>query len=153
MKIGGVDPSTISPEQILVLPRGDQHIVFRGRGLLDKDEFDNLCPAPKAPVKTTKNGAEPDTEDDNYKKSMEVHNRKWLSYLVIKTLEPSDIEWDTVDLGEPSTWVKWQDELKANNFCQAECNRILQFCLEVNSLDEAKLDKARESFLQGLVKA
>ncbi|CAL1125571.1 unnamed protein product [Cladocopium goreaui] len=136
----------------------DANIAISGRcnatePIVERDEFDNLCPAPKAPVKTTKNGAEPDTEDDNYKKSMEVHNRKWLSYLVIKTLEPSDIEWDTVDLGEPSTWVKWQDELKANNFCQAECNRILQFCLEVNSLDEAKLDKARESFLQGLVKA
>ena len=49
MKIGGVDPKTLPKEEVLVLPRGDQAIVFRAVGVPDYDEFDALCPEPKAP--------------------------------------------------------------------------------------------------------
>jgi hypothetical protein len=69
--------------------------------------------------------------------------------LVITSLEPSDIEWDTVNPNKPSTWVEWEKELRKGGFNQVECNRIQHLTFQANCLDEEKLAQARESFLRG----
>ena len=56
-------------------------------------------------------------------------------------------------LDDPSTWANWETELKDNGLSQMECNRVLALVLEANCLDEKKLQKARELFLQGPPKA
>ena len=149
MKIGGIDPRTLPKEEILVLPRGDQEIVFRAVGIPDYEEFHKLCPEPKPPGKLTKDGWEPNEDDENYKSVMASHNAKRLACMVITSLEPSDIEWDTVDPVKPSTWTKWQDEMKASGLSQVECNRVLQLVFQANCLDEEKLKRARDSFRRG----
>ena len=35
--------------------------------------------------------------------------------MALKSLEPSDIEWQTVDLHQPDTWDNWMSELKDNS--------------------------------------
>ena len=67
MKIGGIDPETLPIEEVLVLPRGDQRLVFRACGMKDMEEFEKLCPEPKPPGKLTKDGYVPDTEDPDYR--------------------------------------------------------------------------------------
>jgi hypothetical protein len=69
--------------------------------------------------------------------------------MVIRSLEPSEIEWDTVDPDNPSTWLNWDRDMKSAGLSQVECNRILQLVFQANCLDEAKLQKAREAFLLG----
>jgi len=149
MKIAGIDPNSLSRETLLVLPRGETQIVFRAKSLKDMTEFNAICPFPKAPGKLTKDGFVPNTNDATYKQVMEQWSAKRLDYMVIKTLEPTEIEWDTVDAANPKTWANWEADLKNGGLSQFECNRVTALVLESNSLDDEKLEKARAIFLAG----
>lgn len=150
MKIGGIDPKTLPTEEFLVLPRGEEQIVFRARGVPNYDEFNALCPEPKAPViNRAGQGWVPNTDEPGYKDMMKTYAQKKMAWMVIKSLEPSDIEWEKVSLDDPSTWIGWDQEFIANGFTMVECNRIQHLAFEANCLDEDKLEKARESFLRG----
>jgi hypothetical protein len=147
MKISGVDPKTLPTEETLVLPRGDQFMVFRATGLKDMEEFTRLCPAPVPPQKLTKDGAVADTADQGYRDASIGHGKRRMAFIVVKSL--LDIEWDTVQVDNPSTWLNWEDDLKSAGLTAVECNRVLGLVLEANSLDEAKLQQARMVFLRG----
>jgi len=149
MKIGGIDPRTLPTEEVLVLPRGDNRIVFRARGLESMDEFNKLSPEPKAPGKLTRDGWVPDTADEGYQSVMAEFSKRRTGYYMVHSLEPSEIEWDTVQADNPSTWCNWEDDLRGAGLSRIEINRVSALVLEANCLDEAKLRKAREVFLQG----
>lgn len=148
MKIGGVEISG-PHEELLVLPRGENNIVIRARAVLDMDEFDTICPEPKPPGKLTKEGWIPDTGDENYKSILANHNAKRMAWLVVKSLIPSEIEWNHVDINNPKTWIRYTDDFKEGGLSTVEVGRIVQTVMRANSLDEAKLDEARKVFLQG----
>jgi hypothetical protein len=149
MKIAGIDPKTLCNEVVLVLPRGEQNIAFRARGLKDMDEFDSICPQPKPPGKLTKDGWVSQLNDPTYQQVLAEYAKKRLGYIVTRSLEASEIEWDTVQRGDPRTWPNWESDLKNGGLSQIESNRVLALVMEANSLDEAKLQKAREVFLAG----
>jgi hypothetical protein len=149
MKVGGVDPKTLSPEYMLVLPRGEAFIVFRARGIVDFDEFHKYVPEPVPPKKMTRDGLIADTANPNFQKDMEAYARRRLAYMMVKSLEPSEIEWETVNPDDPSSWVNWENDLKEAEFSQVEIGRITGLVLEANCLDEAKLKQAREVFQRG----
>lgn len=149
MKIGGIDPKSMSPDYTLVLPRGEGMIVFKARGLADMDEFNKFVPEPVPPKKRTKDGIIDDVNATNYKTDMEHYGKRRLAYMVVKSLEPSEIEWEKIDLNNPGTWHNWEHDLKAAGFSNIECSRIVGLVLEANCLDENKLKQAREVFLRG----
>jgi hypothetical protein len=149
MKIAGIDPKTLCNEVLLVLPRAEQNIVFRARGLKDMEEFQAKCPLPKPPGKFTKDGWVAEENDPTYQQVMAEWGKKRLGYIVTRSLEPSNIEWDTVKLDDPRTWANWETDLIDGGLTQIEANRVLALVMEANSLDEAKLSKARELFLRG----
>lgn len=147
MKIGGVTVS--QHEEVLVLPRTDGDIVIKAAAVLSMDEFDALCPQPEPPTKITKNGKEKNFDAKNFVKSLEIWSERRYQYICLKSLEPSMIEWDTVDLQVPASWAKWTSELLEAGISQTEMNRIQQCILDANALNEAKLNQAREAFLRG----
>lgn len=149
MKIGGVDPKTLSPDYTLVLPRGEGMIAFKARGVMDMDEFSKLVPEPQPPKKMTRDGIVADVNAANYKLDMEHYGKRRLAFMVVKSLEPSGIEWETVDVTNPGTWQNWEQDLKSAGFTSIECNRIVGLVLEANCLDENKLKQARDVFLRG----
>ena len=149
MKIGGVDPKSLPNIEHLVLPRGDSNLVFHARGLSDMTEFEKLCPEPIPPKVWTKDGWNANLEDRDYLAIMAEFGKRRLAYMVVRSLEPSNVEWDTVKYEVPGTWANWEVDLRAANLSQIECNRILNLVLEANCLDESKLKKAREVFLRG----
>jgi hypothetical protein len=149
MKIAGIDPKSLSNEVILVLPRGEKEIVFRAKGLPDMSEFEALCPYPKPPGKLTKDGWVPNLTDPTYQAVLNEWAKKRLGYMVVNSLAPTEIEWDSVNPADPRTWTKWEEELKESGLTQIECNRVLGLVLEANALDESKLQRAREVFLRG----
>lgn len=149
MKIAGIDPKTLSTEVILVLPRSEANLVFRACGLKSMEEFEAKCPMPKPPGKLTKDGWVANDTDPTYQQIQTEYSKKRLGYIVIRSLEPSEIEWDSVRLEDPRTWANWEKDLKDGGLSQIESNRVLALVMEANALDEAKLQKAREVFLVG----
>lgn len=151
MRIGGVLVEGPTQE-VLILPRGEQVLVIRAQAI-NLDEFDVLCPEPKPPGKLTKDGWVPMPEDENYRQLIQNHNEKRIAYLVVKSLEPSDIEWDKVQIENPRTWTEYVNDFKSAGLTTIEINRIVQCVMQANSLDEAKLEQARKVFLLGQARA
>jgi hypothetical protein len=150
MKIGGVDPATLSVEVFLVLPRGDdQQIVFRAQPVKDMEPFDQLCPRPTPPGKLTRDGWVQLEDDPTYKQVLTAWIKQRSGYMMVKSLEPSQIEWDTVDENDPRTWSNWSKDLRNGGLSDTEVQRVMNLVLEANCLDDAKLKKAREVFLAG----
>jgi hypothetical protein len=148
MKVGGV--SVIPrPEEVLVIPRGKQFLVFRAKPLPDMDEFDKLCPEPEPPGKFTKDGWEPEPGDVNYLQIKANYLKQRIGYMVIHTLADSNIEWTKVKVESPKTWAKWDEDFREAGFIQAEINRVLKLVLDTNSLSEDMIREARESFARG----
>jgi hypothetical protein len=69
--------------------------------------------------------------------------------MAVKSLEPSEITWDTVDIANPATWGNWESDLKNAGLNQFEVNRVTGLVLEANSLDDDKIERARRLFLAG----
>jgi len=149
MRIGGVE-LTGPNEEILVLPRLSGDIVIRARAVSDMSDFEKLVPEPKAPGKLTKDGWVPQLDDETFKQRMEAYHTQRFAYMVIKSLAPSEIEWDKVRLDNPQTWKHWDKELREAGLAETEVNRITVCVMQANSLDERKLKEARELFLRGM---
>jgi hypothetical protein len=150
MRIGGVDPKSLPVEEVLVLPRGDERIVFRATGLSSMESFYKLCPEPVPPMKLTKDGPTADTQDKNYQAALIGYQKRRTAYMVVNSLIPSQIEWDTVQITDPSTWTNWEQDLKNAGLSDVECGRVVALVGEANCLDEAKLKRARDLFLRGM---
>ena len=148
MRVGGVTV-TAPVEELLVIPRGDTNLVFIAKALDNMDEFDALSPKPEPPGKFTKDGWVPEPDHPDYRTILEHYGIRRLAYIVVRSLEPSNIEWDTVDISNPKTWVNWETDLRNAKMTGIEIDKVLQLVIETNSLSEAKLKKARESFLLG----
>lgn len=136
---------------ILVLVRGEEHIVFKAEAIQNYQQFNEMCPLPEPPVKLLPGGIrEPDLNNPKYKKRMEEYATQKTNYTVLKSLEPTqELEWEKVVLNKPESWGNWQDELQEAGFTEIEVMRILGLCTRVNCLDDSLLDEAKESFLAG----
>jgi hypothetical protein len=150
MKIGGVEVKGPS-EQVLVLPRPlDEDIVIRCKAVPSMEPFKAMCPEPKAKPILVAGGFKPNEKDPNYLKAKENHTNLQFAYMALVSLEPSKIEWEKVDMGNPSTWTGWEQELKDAGLAEIEVNRIVQCVMQANALDDDMLEKARDSFLLGM---
>lgn len=149
MKIGGVEVNGPG-EEVLVLPRSNGNVVFKARAVLDMTEFYDHCPPPVAP-KIIRAGGEvqENLKSPSYKQANHQHSMLRFAYIAIKSLEPSCIEWETIDMEKPQTWLNWEDELRKAGFSGVEIQRITVLVMQANALDESKLKLAREAFLLG----
>ena len=147
MKIGG-KPVTKCIE-ILVLPRVGDDIVIKAEAVAINDEFEAMCPMPVAPSIRTKDGKKDDLEDPDYLKAIEKRGQRRWDYMCVKSLVPSNIEWEKVNLSKPDTWGEWKQELIDAGLSEVEVGRIQGAVMAANSLDEDKLKEARDSFVRG----
>ena len=150
MKVGGV--TVTSCEEILVLPRGGKgkDIPFKAIAVSISEEFDKLVTMPVPPMKLVKGGKKlPDLADPTFKTACKLRDDKRFAFMVLKSLEPSNIEWEQVDMAKPNTWAKWSDELTEGGLSDVEVTRVVNMVMIANSLDEAKIKEARDSFLHG----
>jgi len=148
MNIGGIQVTNC--EELLVLPRANgKDIPIRAKAVSIHEDFEKMVPMPTPPLIQKKGGNVSDLEDKDFKKAMKRRSDQRFAYLCIRSLEPSNIEWEVVDVENPATWLKWTDELLAAGLSENECNRIVGAVLAANSLDEEKIEEARKAFLLG----
>jgi len=136
--------------EVIVIPRSnDDNIVLKAQAILDFEIFEKLVPEPKPPVKVKAGGEKVfNVEDPGFKSAVEQRQRLQTYWIVLKSLEATDgLAWDTIDMGKPETWSNVEKELKSSGFSQVEIARIIRGCLAANSLDEARVEEARKSFL------
>ena len=151
MRIGGVQLTGLN-EAILVLPRSGGDLVIKARAIPDYEEFDKLVPEPKVPVMVTRNGTENDENNVDYLAAIARRETLRIAYIYVKSLEPSNIEWDTVKIETPSTWTNFREDFKKAGLSPVEINRIWGTVSEANCLSEDKLVEARQRFLAGVGK-
>lgn len=136
-----------------VLPRSDgPNIVFKCGPVFSYDEFERLCPLPEPPTQIRKGGVKvPDLQDESYLQQVSDHGDNRIHYIILISLAyTEDLEWETVDMGKPTTWKNYVEELKKAFFNEQEIGRIRNTCFAANSLNESRVEEARANFLLGL---
>jgi hypothetical protein len=160
MKIGGKKIESRPSSEIIVFSREDGNdLAFRASALLDRADFDRFCPAPKPGkmrIRGNPNLVE-NFDDPKYKQAVDNYNKMFMDYLFVSSLsavnpiegEPDlPIEWEKVKIQERHTWRFWDEELQGIGLGDLERKRLFNLVMSVNSLNEAKMDEARKSFLQ-----
>ena len=136
-------------EVVVVLPRGDDNLVFKAQAVLSYKEFDQLVPLPKPPTIMRPGGEKSvDLEDEKYNKLIEQYAEKKTTWLFIKSLEATPgLEWETLNPKDPSTWKNFDKEFENSGLCEAEIRLISNAVMEANALNSDKIEKAKQSFL------
>ena len=148
MKLHGKKLSTLN-NQIIIIPREDGDIIFKAAAVLDMTDFDQLCPEPKPPLirKRGENVDTPDLNDKKYQEAVQKRNRQYTNYLILKSLQVTEgLEWETINLVDPSTWENLEKELQDTGFSSMERVQIIQGVMRANSLDMAYIEEARKRF-------
>lgn len=138
------------PKQVIIaLPRGDQgDIGFIFIAVLDDSEFEKLCPVPKPPVSIkTGVGRIENVEDPGYRAAVERRGSFKADWFFLNSIRPSQIEWQTVKMNDMHTWENWRKELRDSGFSVAECNRLWETFLDVNTVSDQMVQEARLRFL------
>ncbi|MFA5758508.1 MAG: hypothetical protein WC942_03940 [Clostridia bacterium] len=149
MKIEG--RKIIGPNrEVIAIPRGDgPDIIFIAEAVLDHKPFDKLCPPPKPVIKKIGGEDIPDIKDKNYQRQIQQYSERKTAWLVLTALQATKgLEWETVDLTNPSTWLLFRKELIDSGFSDIEINRIINGALTAQGLNEYKIEAARDRFLR-----
>ena len=145
MKTNGKKISGVH-EDVMVIPRGADQLVFKGRAVQDFTTFHTLCPPPAAPKITKATGVEEDLEDKGYLAQVDNWSKQKFGWIIMTTLY--DTEFETLDAEIPATWIKWPEEMADSGLSDAEQTAIVQFVLRLNTLSSEALDEARQAFLR-----
>lgn len=136
--------------EIIPIPRGNgrDDVIFMVEAILDMDPFYKTCPVPMPPLRKIKNVNTPQFNDENYLKAVRRHSELRLAWMAITALKATEgLEWETIDLDDPSTWLLFKTELKDSGFSDIEIMRITNGVVSVCNLNDAKIEEARERFL------
>lgn len=127
--------------------RGPEKITFVCNAVLDYKNFDDLVPVPKPPLITKRGGATSrDTSDANFLEKVHRYATLRTAYLVITSISSTpDLEWDTVKLDDPETWLKYEDELRSF-LSEPEMERLTKAVMEANSPTETRQSEALDRF-------
>ena len=150
MKMNGASVDARYIETV-VIPRGDSQYVFKARPLTAEDDkfFEEACPRPKPPTFQVPGGkVESDLTNAQFVEGMAKWSDARSNFLFYKSLQATeDLEWDTVQEGDPATWANIETELKASGFLAPEIAQIFNAVVSANGLDASKIEEATKSFL------
>jgi len=149
MKINGKEIKGKNKKTVVFPRENSEPIVIVAESVSDFSKLDDYLHYPIPPV-ILKNGEKINNlDDDGYKQQVINYNTRRIAWVILESLKPSNIEWETVKLDNPSTWLQYEQELKDSGFSAIEINIIKNTVMEANSLDEEKLEAARQVFLLG----
>lgn len=148
--VGGIAATKPGPTPLVFARPPGEPLVFLVQPVWSWDEFDQLCPEPDAKPFTALvrgEGWVTDYDHPQYRDLLAQHRvRRW-EYTLLKSLEPSNIEWDKVRLDDPKTWRHFEEEIAEALTC-SEIGRVVAAVQEANNLDRVKIAQATERFFQ-----
>lgn len=149
MKISGKVAKPHGEQPPLVFARSPitDSIVFKISPVPNYAEFELLCPPPKPGKMRTPQGVVDDLEAPSYVTAKVEHDLRRAQYLLLKSLEPSYIEWDSVRLESSETWGGIEAELQAV-LTEQEFGALVDRVYRANVLTEDMLDKAADDLFQ-----
>jgi len=142
--------------ELIVLPRPlGTNIAFKAEAVLSMDRFNKLVTEPQPPQRIVAGGAKvANVNDAGYKTQILDFQAKRLAFLVLESLKATEqLEWETVKEDDPNTWTNWEKELADSGFSAIEIGRIRTGVFSANCLNEALIEAARDSFLQGMAES
>lgn len=149
MKINGKVLS--GPEEVLIiLPRQGDDIILKARAVLDFTGFEKICPRPKPPKVMRPGGPYVENvESPKYKEELLEWFSRRSEYMILKSLTDANptLEFETIDIADPSTWGNIEKEFANSGFSEGEIMRISSAVLQANGLDDSKVEEAKERFL------
>lgn len=113
------------------------------------DDYEKYYPEPKVPTKQKRGSDEwiPNPDDKKYKEALKKRNDAFRDYTVIKSMEYSKVDWDTVNIADPDTWSNWKEDLKNCGFSAHEIQLVQIAVMEANSYTDQGISESEESFL------
>lgn len=150
MKYKGKQVKGVNRE-IIPIPRDGGDIIFIADAVQSWSEFNKHLEEPKPPTMIKAGGTRvTNTSDPAYLKAVEEYNEQRTNFLIITSLRATDdLEWETVDYENPTTWGNYKKELEEADFSEIEIGRITMGVMRANALDERMIDEARNHFLHG----
>jgi hypothetical protein len=141
---------TIEPPKpvAIVIPRAEGDIILHAAAIMDFTEFETGCPVPKPPTITLLGKEpEPDLEDKDFKKQLEVYSKAKMGWTCFKSLSLAnpDIEFEIVKADDANTWPLFNDEM-GKSFTEGELGLIIQTVLRANGMSRSYLEEARDRF-------
>lgn len=124
-------------------------MVFVVKPVRDYEVFEAMCPPPKGQEKIGKNGQKfEDVESPEYKTAFTAWLETRTAWMILQSIRDTpDIEFEIVKMTEPATWLRLEDELEESGILPMERLRLIGAVLNVNGLNQDKIEKARASFL------
>jgi hypothetical protein len=147
MKLKGRKVPPPSPVH-LTLYREDGDIVLTLQPVMSFDEFQKLCPLPKAPLDTIiATGEQKRAYDDpDFLDRMEKHRKRKINYIFLYAMAATpDLEWENVKLDDPDTWEFLEKEL-SESFTETEIDKIFIAVNEANTPSEKRRKEAIDHF-------
>jgi len=154
MKVNGIENKKEAALKHYPVQRGDAILLFTAQPVWSFDDFHDLCPQPipgPASVVFTPNGKKVNYECPQYKADLAEWARKRWGYMILKSLEPSNLELDGISLADPKTWGNVEEVLRAE-LSHFEFAGVMKLIDEVNGLDQAKLDENLQNFFTAQAK-
>jgi hypothetical protein len=139
-------------KEVIVLPRNKEDIILWAQAVLDYEPFFKLCPMPEPKVRNYPDGRKvADVEDPNFKKALHEWAGHKTTFMILKSLEATpELEWETVNLSDFSTWNNWKSELRTAGIAPNEIEYIVEQVAKANALSEEHLEAAKQRFLSRL---
>jgi len=148
--VGGVTAEKHGVLPPLVLANGRaKPLAFFVRGIDSYDEFNGLVARPKPAQGMYKKdvGWVADEKSPAYRDQLNEYSKLRGAWTVIKSLEPSNIEWTAVDPKVPATWKGVHAELQSK-LSENEYILLLDKIEEANCLSAEKLQENLETFFR-----
>ncbi len=160
MRVKGQKLELGPSSRLIVFERqGRKPVAFRITAITNRDAFDKIVKVPDPPKKRMPGPGSgrlvPDPENPKYQAKLRDVNELFLQWMLLTGVtfvpgpdqEDEPIEWEMVKIDDPSTWGKWEEELAVAGFSHTERLTLFNAVGEVNTLSEARMDEARNSFL------
>lgn len=137
--------------EVCVIPRREEDLVFKAQPVLDFEPFNKLCPMPTPPSITRPGGVtSQDVEDPDYKKQLDTWAENRTDWMIVQSLSATEgLEWETVNLSDPSTWKNFRVEFEKSGLTAIEVNAVISIVIDACGLNNKKIEEATKRFLAG----